>query len=133
MAVIHLGLNPIYSYQPQYSHPRKPVRKNPNAELLVLNIYNYQIEEIKLLCEHYLGLLASKKDKYDQMVVSHYQTEDNYLGFVNRLAEIEKQVTRTTNDTFKDEAVEVPEIMEKMEKHLWELRFEEAKQFFSQG
>ena len=108
------------------------VQKNPNAELIVLNIYNQQIEEIKLLCEHYLALLASKKANYDQMVVSHYQTWDNYLDFVNELAETEKQVTRATTATFKDDAVDVPEIMEKMEEYLGELRLKEARRFFTQ-
>lgn len=106
------------------------VQKNPKAEPIVLNIYNQQIEEIKLLCEHYLGLLTSNEENYEQMVTSHYQTKDNYLGFINRLVEAEKQVTRASIATFLDAAVEVPEIMEEMEKQLWELRCEEAKQFF---
>jgi len=108
------------------------VQKNPNAELTILNIYNQQIKEIKLLSEHYLALLATKKDSYNQMVVSHYQTEDNYLGFVNQLAETEKEVTKASTPTFKD-VVEVSGIMEKVEKNLWELRFEEARKFFTQG
>ena len=108
------------------------VQKNPNAESIVSNIYHQQIEEIKLLCEHYLALLASNEDKYDQMVVSHYQTEDNYLSYVNRLAETEKEVTRAATATFKDAEVEVPEIMEKMGNYLMGLRLEEAKQFFTQ-
>ncbi len=106
------------------------VQKNPTAEPIVLNIYNQQIEEIKLLCEHYLGLLSSKEENYEQMVISHYQTGENYLSFINRLVEAEKQVTRASIATFQDAAVEVPEIMEEMEKQLWELRCEEAKQFF---
>ncbi len=124
----------IYNHEISYKEVQtvisETVQKNPNAESIVLNIYHQQIEEIKLLCEHYLALLATKEDKYLQMVVNHYQTEDNYLSYVNRLAETEKEVTRAATATFKDAEVEVPEIMEKMEKYLWELRIGEAKQFF---
>ncbi|HBW35162.1 NF038143 family protein [Desulfosporosinus sp. BICA1-9] len=120
-----------YSHEESIAMAAETVQKNPKAEQTVINIYNQQIEEIKLLCEHYLALLASKEDKYDQMVVSHYQTEDNYLCYINRLTKTEKEVTRATTSTFKD-AVEVPEILGKMEKYLWELRVEEAKQFFIQ-
>ena len=109
------------------------VQKNPKAEAIVLNIYDQQIEEIKLLIEHYLALLDTKEYKYDQMVVSHYKTEDNYISLVNRLTEIEKQVTNATTATFLDAATEVPEIMEKMERHLLEYRIEQAKHFFSHG
>lgn len=110
----------------------KAVQNNPHADQIVLNIYQKQIQEIEILCEHYLTLLASEKVKYGEMVVGHYQMEDNYLSFVNKLSEAEKEVTRAASATFKDEMVEVPDIMEKMEKHLSELRLKEAKLFFTQ-
>ena len=108
------------------------VQKNPSAEPIVLNIYSQQIEEIKLLIEHYLLLLDTKEYKYEQMIVSHYKTENNYLSFVNQLTEIEKQVTNASTATFNDDALEVPEILGKMEAQLLKLRTEEAKQFFLQ-
>lgn len=109
------------------------VQKNPNAEQIVLNIYNQQIEEIKILIEHYLMLLDTKEIEYDKMIVSHYKTEDTYLSFVKRLTEIEKQVTNATTATFNDAAIEVPDILEKMEAQLLELRLGQAKEFFPQG
>jgi len=66
------------------------------------------------------------------MVVSYYQTEDNYLDYVKRLTEAEKAVTIAATANFKDAEGEVPEIMEKMEKYLLELRLEEGNRFFTQ-
>lgn len=109
----------------------KIVVKNPDAEAVVLEIYRQQIEEIQVVCEHYLALLSSKETKYDQMVVSYYRTEDNYLDYVKRLTEAEKAVTIAATANFKDDEVEVPEILEKMEEHLIQLRLEEAKRFFT--
>lgn len=83
--------------------------------------------------EHYLALLTTRESNFDQMLVSHYQTRDNYLGYITRLAEAEKQVTRASTATFIEGAEEVPEILEKMEKYLGELRLEEADQIFRQG
>ncbi|MEL7566725.1 MAG: NF038143 family protein [Dehalobacterium sp.] len=109
----------------------KIVKKNPNADQLVLNIYQMQIQEVSILYKHYLALFASEKVKYRDMVVDYYQTEDNYLKFLKRLSEAEKEVTRAASATFKDGTEEVPEIMEKMEKHLLEIRLKEAKLFFT--
>jgi len=111
----------------------KTVQKDPKAERLVKQIYHQQIEEIKLLYEHYLALLATNEDQYEQMVIVHYQSEDNYLGFVNQLAETEKEVNRAAMATFKDDEVKVPEIMKKMESLLLDQRVQEAKQFFTRG
>ncbi|MBC2728368.1 NF038143 family protein [Desulfosporosinus sp.] len=109
------------------------VRKNPKAEELISNIYHQQIKEIDLLCDHYLALLATEEDKYDQMVRSHYESEDNYLSFVIRLAQMEKEVNRAASATFKEDEVEVPRIMNKMETKLLELRTQEAKQIFNRS
>jgi len=109
----------------------KIVRNNPNADQLVLNIYMKQIQEISILSEHYMALFASERVKYRDMVVNYYQTKDNYLNFLNRLSEAEKEVTRAASATFKDGTEEVPEIMEKMEKYLLALRLEEANLFFA--
>lgn len=111
----------------------KAVQKNPDAAEAVWNIYEKQIKEVELLCAHYTALFASGEDSYRQMVVGHYQTRDLYLGFVEQLARAEKEVSGAAAATFQDGAREVPDIMEKMEKHLLELRREEAKEFFSRG
>lgn len=108
----------------------KSVEKHPNAVPEVLNIYQKQIQEIKLLSEHYLGLLEMEKTQYGEMVISYYQNEHNYLGFINKLTEAEKEVNRATSRTFKDGAGEAPEIMGKMEKLLLECRLDEAKKIF---
>jgi len=126
----------IYNHQISREEAQKSVAKtivkNPDAEAVVLNIYCQQIEEIKVVYEHYLALLSSKETRHDQMVVSYYRTEDNYLDYVKRLTEAELAVTIAATANFKEAEVEVPEIMEKMEKYLIELRLEEANRFFTQ-
>lgn len=110
---------------------KEMVEKNPHADEKVLNIYDKQIQEIELLSAHYLGLFGTGKVSYGEMILCHYQTEHNYLSFVNKLLEAEKEVNRAASATFKDGVAEVPEIMEKMEKQLEELRLEEIKIFFN--
>lgn len=111
----------------------KVVNTNPNADARVLNIYEKQINEIELLCQHYVSLLSSVGVNYEQLVVNRYKSYDNYFNFVTQLIQAEKDVSRAATQTFKadEDTEEVPGIIEKMEKCLAELRLEEARQLFT--
>ncbi len=104
----------------------KPNADNP----LVANILEKQLNEIKLLLVHYVSLLSAKGENYKELVVSHYKNHADYLGFINKLCDLEKEVNKASAATFKSDAEEVPEIIEKMEKYLLEHRLEEAEEFF---
>lgn len=109
----------------------KTVKNKPNADVRVLNIFEKQINEIKLLCEHYLALLNSQGDSYGQLVVNHYKSYDRFVEFLNELEKAEKEVSRAATYTFRADTEEVPEIIENMEKCLRQYRLEEAKKLFS--
>ena len=106
------------------------VKNKPNPDARVLNIFEKQIKEIKLLCEHYLALLASDGNNYCQLIVNHYKSYDKFIEFLNELGEAEKEVSRAATHTFKTDTEEVPEIIESMEKCLNQYRLEEAKKLF---
>lgn len=108
------------------------VHKNPNADARVINIYEKQVTEIKLLCQHYTSLLSSQGTNYKELVVNFYQTCGSYIRFLNELIAAEKEVVNATSTTFKDDqdTIEVPKIMKKMEEYLSNLRFEEANLLF---
>ncbi|MGI6630500.1 MAG: NF038143 family protein [Bacillota bacterium] len=109
----------------------KIVQKNSNVVPEVLNIYQKQIQEIKLLCQHYLALLNTEKVQYKDMVVCYYQNESKYRDFLYKLTEAENEVNSAVNATFKEGLIDVPGIMEKMEKYLLQFRLDEAKKFFN--
>jgi hypothetical protein len=108
----------------------KIVKTKPNADARVLNIFEKQIKEIKLLCQHYLALLKSHGDNYGQLVVNHYKSYDKFVEFLNQLGEAEREVSRAATHTFKTDTEEVPEIIENMENCLNQYRLEEAKKLF---
>ncbi len=60
-----------------------------------------QLHEIDLLITHYLGLLKSRKSKYDEMIKTFYQTKGKYLSFLNRLQNAEQEVIQASITTIK--------------------------------
>lgn len=121
------------SHQDLHEVTKNIVIKNPDADQIVLNTYYSQIQEIEILCAHYLALFASKKVSYGEMIIDYYQTKDNYLIYLKRLADAEKEVTGHSVAAFKDGMGEASDDIKKMEKHLLEIRLEEAELFFSQS
>lgn len=109
---------------------KRQVEDKPDTDPKVLSIYQKQMEEIEVLFVHYLALLATQKEKYWDMVVSHYQTKNRYLSFINKLADAEKEVSQAVSTTFQDESGEAYAVLEKMENYLLELRTDEANLIF---
>ncbi len=60
-----------------------------------------QFHEIDLLITHYLGLLNSRKSKYDEMIKTFYKTKGKYLSFLNTLQKAEQEVIQASITTIK--------------------------------
>ena len=64
------------------------------------------------------------------MVVCHYHTKNEYLRFIQKLTQAEKEVSLASSNLFVDEDGEASAIAIKMEKTLHELRLKEADLIF---
>jgi hypothetical protein len=60
-----------------------------------------QLHEIKLLLDHYLGLLNSNRSDYDGMTKVSYQTRGKYLSFIDTLQKAEKEVIQAAVTTMR--------------------------------
>jgi hypothetical protein len=106
---------------------KSQVKNRPEANTYVSNIYEKQMAEIELLMAHYGALLVTGKEKYWDMVISHYHTKDRYLTFIKQLTDAEKEVSKAVYTTFKDEKGEANSVIEKMENYLLDLRTRESE------
>lgn len=58
-----------------------------------------QLKEIDLLIEHYCKLLQAEGEDFAALVTNAYGEKDEYLGFLNRLKNVEKEVSASALDT----------------------------------
>ena len=62
-------------------------------------IRQQQTREIDLLIDHYCNLMRADGDDYGALVVSVYQTEEDYREFQEKLASAERKVTEAARET----------------------------------
>lgn len=86
---------------------------------------------IRLLIEHYEHLLRCKSDAYDAMIKSAYKTRSNYLQYLSRLNNAEKQFNAVLKPHLQTTAKDVDEIIVRMESWSDKIRRAEAQRVFS--
>jgi hypothetical protein len=85
---------------------------------------------IRVLCDHYADLLGAEGDSIDALIKSIYKNRTNFLLFLNRLNETEKQFNAALSPHLQTTTEGVEEIIARMEhasKVLWR---EEAERIF---
>ncbi|PKL50859.1 MAG: hypothetical protein CVV37_06990 [Nitrospira bacterium HGW-Nitrospira-1] len=90
--------------------------------------YNAWLETI---VSHYQHLFRAEGDSYDALVRSSYKNRANYLRFLNKLNEVERQLNAALKPCFEETAESVDEIIFRMEKCSEELRKDQATRIFS--
>lgn len=65
-----------------------------------------QMEEIKLLVEHYVRLLKSRGENYAALVFNAYRSSNGYKRFLRQLETIETEVTQAAQNTLREKADE---------------------------
>lgn len=60
-----------------------------------------QLQEVEVLIDHYLGLLNSDGNNYEEMVKAAYPSRKEYLSFIQRLEEKEREVIQAALATVR--------------------------------
>jgi hypothetical protein len=89
-----------------------------------------QMFEINLLLDHYLQLLNSEGESYEDLVKNAYQTRDNYEAFLRELTSAEEAVNRAAILTVGKTEI-TTEIISKMRTTADEIRQGGAEKIFS--
>ncbi len=84
----------------------------------------------RVLVEHYTDLLKAAGHDYDTLVRSAYRTRGNYLIFLNRLGQVEKELDRALAPALTTEHPSVGETIALIEKQSMRLRRAEAVRVF---
>lgn len=83
-----------------------------------------------VLVEHYMDLLRADGHDYDTLVRSVYRTRGNYLIFLNRLGQVEKELDRALAPALTTEYPSVGETIALIEQQSMRLRRAEAVRVF---
>ncbi|MGD2124539.1 MAG: NF038143 family protein [Desulfobacteraceae bacterium] len=93
-----------------------------------------QLHEIELLIEHYLKLLKSDKNSYEEMIRVTYGSKQNYLSFLNKLQKAEQEVLQAAIKTMsKGSKHERLTWFGKVGRAFKQARMEEAEEIFADG
>ena len=93
-----------------------------------------QLREIELLIDHYLDILNSDRDNYEEIIREAYQSKKRYLAFLNRLQQTEKEVIQAAMTSMRKKS--------KKERLMWfgkveetskKARMEEVERIFPEG
>lgn len=83
-----------------------------------------------VLVEHYMDLLEAAGRDYDTLVRSAYRTRGNYLIFLNRLGQVEKELDKALAPGLVAEHPAVGETITLIEQQAMRLRRAEAERVF---
>ena len=89
-----------------------------------------QIVEIGLLVDHYHALLSGTGNSYPSLVAGAYKFRENYVEFLKRLEEAERQVNQASLRAYGNEVENLPDIIAKMERILAAFRADETRNIF---
>ncbi|MCG2755132.1 MAG: NF038143 family protein [Desulfobacteraceae bacterium] len=113
-------------------------RKPDFAELIKLSDvpngaakkYNAWLE---MIASHYQNLFHAEGDSYDALIRSSYKNRANYLRFLNKLNDVERQFNAALKPCLEKTAESVDEIVTQMEKCSEALRKDQAIRIFSRS
>ncbi len=88
-----------------------------------------QIQAIKIMEDHYLAMLEKQGDTLEDLIRRVYPGPGEYRNYLNRLAEMEKDINQYLLDNFHS-SEESRIVARKIEEQCQELREEEIKFFF---
>ena len=77
-----------------------------------------QLQEIELLVDHYIEVLRSEKDRYEERIRECYSTKKKYQSFVNKLHEAEYAVIQASVSSLRKGS--------KKEREAWFKKVDEA-------
>lgn len=87
-----------------------------------------QLQEMELLIEHYLRLLAVEEKDYEAMLKKAYLHGEDYLAFLERLEQLEKEVYLVAMQTVKTSSAR--EVAKQMEEATFKIRRAEVEKIF---
>ncbi|MBC8199047.1 MAG: NF038143 family protein [Desulfobacterales bacterium] len=90
--------------------------------------YNAWLETI---VSHYQHLFQAEGDSYDALIRSSYKNRTNYLVFLNKLNDVERQLNAALKHYLEEAAESIDEIVTQMEKCSEALRKDQATRIFS--
>lgn len=115
-----------------YAGNRKPdfaklikMSKAPNGTAKQCNAW------LETIVNHYQHLFRAEGDNYDALIRSSYKNRANYLLFLNKLNEVERQFNTALKPYLEETAESVDEIIFRMGKCSEELRKDQATRIFS--
>ena len=106
------------------------VRKNPDADTLLQQVYQAQLSEITLLTEHYRRLLSTQAADYAVMVREAYRPEE-FQQFLVELAQREHLVNEAAASLNSAPDMTWRDVIKKLEEETILRRKKEADQIFS--
>jgi hypothetical protein len=89
-----------------------------------------QANILAILVEHYSILLKSKGEDFESLIRAAYGSLTNYLLFLNRLNQAEKEVNKALNLDLKESDEVINDIVSSMESQSERLRRETAESIF---
>lgn len=89
-----------------------------------------QVEVLTILIKHYTNLLKSTGEDYASLVRSAYGNLTNYLLFLNRLNQVEKEVNRTLKPHLSKSHEGINNVVNRIENQSENLRREIAESLF---
>ncbi len=87
-----------------------------------------QMQEMDLLIEHYLLLLEAKAKDYSAMIKEVYGRREDYLAFLEKLEQLEREVYLAAKQTVKSASAK--EVARRMEEATYRIRRLEANKIF---
>ena len=96
-------------------------------------IRNKQLNELKLLVDHYIDLLGTNQTSFGDAIKAKYSTKGGYLAFLNKLQKTEEEVIQAAITTMRKGT--------KKERRLWfdkvraatkKIRIEEADKIYEE-
>ncbi len=88
-----------------------------------------QLREIELLAEHYHSLIMTEGKTYSEMLTAAYPHRQEYLDFLRRLNQAEKDVNHAALSTVGRNEASV-NFIDRMEKSLVKIRMMDADKYF---
>jgi hypothetical protein len=64
-------------------------------------IRNKQLNELKLLVDHYIDLLGTNQTSYSDIIKAKYSSKGSYLAFLNKLQKTEEEVIQAAITTMR--------------------------------
>lgn len=100
-----------------------------NHGLYSAKIRQKQLQEMELLIDHYLCLLGAEGKEYEAMLRKAYSQREDYLAFLERLEQLEKEVYLAAMQTVKSTSAK--EVAKQMEEATYKIRRVDTDKIFS--